>query len=54
MQFWLTVVYSTLIGLLIYLIVALDNPYRGRISVGADALVRVYEQTMMPGSNSLP
>ena len=48
MHFWLSVVYSVLIGLLIYLIVALDNPYRGRISVGPDPLVRVYEQTMAP------
>jgi hypothetical protein len=48
MHLWLSLVYSVLIGLLIYLIVALDNPYRGRISVGPDPLVRVYEQTMMP------
>jgi hypothetical protein len=47
MHFWLSVVYSSLIGLMIYLIVALDNPYRGRISVGPDALVRVYQQTMI-------
>jgi len=48
MHFWLSLLYSVLIGLLIYLIVALDNPYLGRISVGADPLVRVYEQTMAP------
>jgi len=48
MHLWLSLVYSILIGLLIYLIVALDNPYRGRISVGPDPLVRVYEQTMTP------
>jgi hypothetical protein len=48
MHFWLSIVYSILIGLLIYLIVSLDNPYRGHISVGPDPLVRVYEQTMVP------
>ena len=48
MHFWLSVVYSALVGLLIYLIVSLDNPYRGHISVGPEPLVRVYEQTMMP------
>lgn len=48
MHFWLSVVYSALVGLLIYLIVSLDNPYRGRISVGPEPLVRMYEQTMTP------
>jgi hypothetical protein len=47
MHFWLSLVYSVLIGLLIYLIVSLDNPYRGRISVGPDALVRVHDQLMV-------
>lgn len=46
MHLWLSVVYSVLVGLLIYLIVSLDNPYRGHISVGPEPLVRVYEQTM--------
>lgn len=48
MHVWLSVVYSALIGLLIYLIVSLDNPYRGRISVGPEPLIRVYQQTMLP------
>jgi hypothetical protein len=43
---WLSVVFATLVGLLIYLIASLDNPYRGRISVSPEPLVRVYEQTM--------
>ena len=47
MHLWLSLVYSTLIGLLIYLIIALDNPYRGRISVGPDPLVRVHDQLMV-------
>ena len=47
MHVWLSIVYSVLIALPIYIIVALDNPYRGRISVGPDPLVRVYEQLMV-------
>lgn len=46
MHFWLSVVYSVLIGLLIYLILSLDNPYRGRISVSPEPLVRVHDQLM--------
>jgi Protein of unknown function (DUF4239) len=34
---FLTGFYSALIGLLIFLIAALDNPYRGQFSVGPDA-----------------
>ena len=33
----LTSLYSGLIGMLIFLIAALDNPYRGEVSVGPDA-----------------
>lgn len=47
MHFCLSFLYSMLIGLLIYLIVSLDNPYRGRISVGPDPLVRVHDQLMV-------
>ncbi len=47
MHFWLTVLFSALIGLLIYLIVSLDNPYRGRVSVSPEPLQRVYEQVMV-------
>jgi hypothetical protein len=48
MHFWLTVLFSALTGLLVYLIVSLDNPYRGHISVTPEPLQRVYEQTMSP------
>jgi hypothetical protein len=34
---FLTALYSGLIGLLIFLIAAMDNPYRGEVSVGAEA-----------------
>jgi hypothetical protein len=48
MHFWMTFLFSALIGLLIYLVVSLDNPYRGRISVTPEPLERVYEQIMVP------
>jgi hypothetical protein len=50
MHFWMTVLFSALLGLMIYLIAALDNPYRGRISVSPEPLERVYQQLMSSGS----
>jgi hypothetical protein len=47
-HFWMTVLFSILLGLLIFLIGVLDNPYRGRISVTPEPLERVYEQVMTP------
>jgi Protein of unknown function (DUF4239) len=41
---FLTGLYSGLIGLLIFLIAALDNPYRGEFSVGPDAFELVLER----------
>lgn len=38
---FLTALYSCLIGLLIFLIGAMDNPYRGEMSIGTDAYERV-------------
>ena len=45
---WLTLLLSCLLGLLIYLVAVLDNPYRGTVSVGPEALQRVYDQIMIP------
>jgi hypothetical protein len=36
------------LGLLIYLVAVLDNPYRGKVSVKPEPLEQVYEQVMMP------
>jgi Protein of unknown function (DUF4239) len=47
-HFWMTVQFSALLGLMIYLIAVLDNPYRGKLSVTPEPLERVYEQTMTP------
>jgi hypothetical protein len=48
MHVWMTVLFSALLALLIFLIAVLDNPYRGKISVSPEPLERVYEQIMTP------
>ncbi len=47
-HFWMTVLFSSLLGLLIFLIAVLDNPYRGKLGVSPEPLERVYEQIMSP------
>ena len=44
----MTILFSGLLALLIFLIAVLDNPYRGKISVSPEPLERVYEQIMLP------
>jgi Protein of unknown function (DUF4239) len=48
MHFWMTILFSSLLGLMIYLIAVLDNPYRGRVSVTPQPLENVYQQIMAP------
>ena len=45
---WMTILFSGLMGLMIYLVAALDNPYRGKVSVTPDPLEQVYQQVMTP------
>jgi hypothetical protein len=42
----LTAIYSMLVSSLLFLIVAMDNPFRGEFSVNPDAFSLVYEQLM--------
>jgi len=49
MHFWMTVMFSGLLGLMIFLLAAMDNPFRGQISVGPEAFEMVYEQLMKLG-----
>lgn len=49
MHIWMTLLFTTLLGLMVYMVAALDNPYRGSISVSPDPLVRVYSQMLHPG-----
>ncbi len=46
MHFWMTILLSVLLGLMIFLIGTLDNPFRGKVSIGPGSLERVYRQVM--------
>ena len=46
MHLWMTILMSGLLGLMIFLVGALDNPFRGQVSVGPDSLQMVYDQLM--------
>lgn len=46
MHLWMTILMSGLLGLLIFLIGTLDNPFRGQVSVGPDSIQMVYDQVM--------
>jgi hypothetical protein len=47
---WMTTLLSVLLGLIIFLIAVLDNPYRGKLSVTPEPLEHVYEQIMTPAN----
>jgi hypothetical protein len=47
-HFWMTLLLSVILGLLIHMLAAVDNPYRGKVSVGPDAFELVYQQLMKP------
>lgn len=59
MHFWLTVLISSLLGLMIFLLAAMDHPYLGKISVSSEPFQLVYEEVMdprksAPGSDDTP
>jgi hypothetical protein len=41
--------FSALLGLLIFLLGAMDNPFRGEISVSAEPFELVYQRRMQAG-----
>jgi len=47
-HFWMTLLLSVLLGLLIHVLAAVDNPYRGKVSVSPQAIELVYDQLMKP------
>jgi hypothetical protein len=49
MHSWMTVFLSALLGLLIYLLGALDNPFRGEISVSPEPFEIMYSKRMVTG-----
>jgi Protein of unknown function (DUF4239) len=48
MHFWMTVMFSGFLGLQMFLLAIMDNPFRGEISVGPEAFELVYERLMKP------
>jgi hypothetical protein len=54
LQTILTTLMASLLGLLIFLIVAMDHPYRGTFSVGPDAFEIVRDQLMGPARIAPP
>lgn len=46
MHFWMTSLLSALLGLMIFLIGTMDNPFRGEMSVSSEPLELVYHQLM--------
>jgi Protein of unknown function (DUF4239) len=49
MHIWMTVLTAVLLGLMIFMVAALDNPYRGSVSVSPAPFERVYKQMTKPG-----
>ena len=49
MHFWMTSMLSALLGLLIYLLGALDNPFRGEVSVSPEPFEIMYQRRMLAG-----
>jgi hypothetical protein len=47
MHLWMTVMLASLLGLLIYLLAALDNPFRGEISVAPQPFEIMYSKRMV-------
>jgi hypothetical protein len=51
MHFWLTLFLSVLLGLLIYLLGALDSPFRGDIGVSPEPFEIMYVRRMQPAGS---
>jgi hypothetical protein len=52
MHFWMTALTSSLLGLMIFLLAAMDHPYLGKISVSLEPFKLVYDDLMKPDENT--
>ena len=52
MHFWMTAMTSSLLGLMIFLLAAMDHPYLGKISVSLEPFKLVYDDLMKPGESA--
>ncbi len=50
MHIWMNVFIGSLLGLMVFMVASLDNPYRGKISVSAAPFERVYSQMSKSGT----
>jgi len=48
MHIWMTVFIAFLLGLMVFMVAALDNPYRGEVSVSPAPFERVYNEMINP------
>jgi hypothetical protein len=49
MHIWMTAFMALLLGLMVFMVASLDNPYRGEVSVSPAPFERVYNQMTKPG-----
>ena len=49
MHLWMTAMFSSLLGLMIFLLSAMDHPYLGKMSVSLQPFQLVYDDLMKPG-----
>jgi hypothetical protein len=52
MHLWMTALTSSLLGLMIFLLAAMDHPYLGKLAVSPEPFQLVYDQLMKPGENA--
>jgi hypothetical protein len=54
MHLWMTAMTSSLLGLMIFLLAAMDHPYMGKLAVTPQPFQFVYDQLMQPDDSALP
>jgi len=52
MHLWMTALFSSLLGLMIFLLSAMDHPYLGKMSVSLQPFQLVYDDLMKPGESA--
>lgn len=50
MHLWMTALLSSLLGLMVFLLAAMDHPFMGEISVSPESFQLVYDRLMAPGA----
>jgi hypothetical protein len=50
MHLWMTALISSLLGLMIFLLAAMDHPFMGKVAVSSEPYQVVYEQLMNPSA----